>query len=193
MPINSNKGFSMIEILVALVILAIGLLGMASLMLNSLQTSQSAALRSAATLAAYDLIERMRSNTDEEVLKNPTYITGGLKTFSQLATGAPSTPDACNQMTAKDLAKCQQQVWARDLLAKERAILPDNTLVLVKTNGTVTTAGVTQFRLYCIAILWEDNGGRDVTGAGDEACGQPISSSFTGNKPWTFYEVKVLL
>jgi len=52
-------GFTLIEILVALVILTIGLLGVAGLQLRSLQTSHSSFERSIATLQARDLVERM--------------------------------------------------------------------------------------------------------------------------------------
>ena len=52
-------GFTLIEILVALVILSIGLLGVAGLQLRSLQTSHSSFERSIATLQARDLVERM--------------------------------------------------------------------------------------------------------------------------------------
>lgn len=61
-PRNRMKGFTLIEVMVAVVILAIGLLGMATLMIQSLQSSESAYSRSQATLLAYDIIDRMRSN-----------------------------------------------------------------------------------------------------------------------------------
>lgn len=56
------RGFTLIEVMVAVVILAIGLLGMATLMMQSLQSSESAYSRSQATVLAYDIIERMRAN-----------------------------------------------------------------------------------------------------------------------------------
>jgi type IV pilus assembly protein PilV len=43
-------------------VLAIGLLGMATLMMQSLQSSESAYSRSQASLLAYDIIDRMRAN-----------------------------------------------------------------------------------------------------------------------------------
>lgn len=52
----------MIEVLVALVVLAIGLLGVAALQLTSLRSNHSSAMRSQATFLAYDIIDRMRAN-----------------------------------------------------------------------------------------------------------------------------------
>lgn len=53
---------SLLEVLVTIVILAIGLLGIAGLQANSIRNNQSAYLRSQATLLAYDVIDRMRAN-----------------------------------------------------------------------------------------------------------------------------------
>ncbi|WP_187672347.1 type IV pilus modification protein PilV [Zestomonas carbonaria] len=64
---RSTQGFTLIEVLVALVILAVGLLGMATLMMSSLQSSQSAYLRSQASVLAYDIVERMRANHTQAV------------------------------------------------------------------------------------------------------------------------------
>lgn len=62
---NNNRrqsGFSLIEVLVALVITTMGLLGLASLQLLSLRTQQNAFMRGQATQLNHDLIERMRGN-----------------------------------------------------------------------------------------------------------------------------------
>lgn len=56
------KGFTLIEILVALVVLSIGLLGLAGLQTISLRNNHSAYLRGQATLLAYDISDRMRAN-----------------------------------------------------------------------------------------------------------------------------------
>ncbi len=64
-------GFSLIEVLVAVVILAIGLLGIAGLQATSIRNNNSAYLRSQATILAYDIIERMRANNT--LAKNGSY------------------------------------------------------------------------------------------------------------------------
>jgi type IV pilus assembly protein PilV len=56
------SGFTFIEALVALVVLSIGLLGVAALQLTSLRSNHSASLRSQATLLASDMVDRMRAN-----------------------------------------------------------------------------------------------------------------------------------
>lgn len=59
---GAASGFSMIEVLVALVVLAIGLLGFALLQTMNLRFTQSANYRTQATNLAYDLLDQMRAN-----------------------------------------------------------------------------------------------------------------------------------
>ena len=59
---GSECGFSLLEVLVGLLILAIGLLGLAAMQMVSLRQNADAYLRSQATLQAYDIIDRMRAN-----------------------------------------------------------------------------------------------------------------------------------
>ncbi|WP_198145886.1 type IV pilus modification protein PilV [Desulfonatronovibrio magnus] len=59
---NRNYGFSLVEILISLAILAIGLLAIAGLQITSLRSNNSAYLYSQATFASYDIMDRMRAN-----------------------------------------------------------------------------------------------------------------------------------
>ena len=58
------KGVTLIEVLVAIVITSIGILGFASLQFLGLNSNQSAYYRSQASFIASDLSERMRANID---------------------------------------------------------------------------------------------------------------------------------
>jgi type IV pilus assembly protein PilV len=60
--LRKQRGFSMIEVLVTVLILAIGLLGLAGLQSTSLRSNHSAMLRSQATVLAYDIADRLRAN-----------------------------------------------------------------------------------------------------------------------------------
>lgn len=83
-----QSGFTMVEVLVALVVLAIGLLGIAALYLNSLQSGRTAIYRTQAVNLAADLADRIRANrtaqaaygtlfADAEVEVPGCYTTGG--------------------------------------------------------------------------------------------------------------------
>lgn len=56
---NKTKGFTLLEALVALVVLSVGLLGIAAMQLKAIQSSHVSYNRSIATLAAQDAIERL--------------------------------------------------------------------------------------------------------------------------------------
>jgi type IV pilus assembly protein PilV len=58
------SGFSLVEVLVALVVLAVGLLGTAALLLDSMSSSRNALERTHAVTLATDLAERIRANRD---------------------------------------------------------------------------------------------------------------------------------
>ena len=58
----SERGFTLLEVLVALVVLAVGMLGMAVLLVEGLQGSRSALEHTQAVNLASDIAERMRAN-----------------------------------------------------------------------------------------------------------------------------------
>lgn len=60
-PVN-QRGVGMIEVLVTVIIMAVGLMGLASLQMHNLKSVNGTEQRTLATLMAYDLAERIRSN-----------------------------------------------------------------------------------------------------------------------------------
>ncbi len=79
-----GRGFSLIEVLVALLVLAIGLLGLAALQAQGLRFNHDAYVRTQATHIAYDIVDRMRANNanvaaytaaDPNLLCDPTVST----------------------------------------------------------------------------------------------------------------------
>ena len=65
-----QSGFSLLEVLITLLITAIGLMGFAAMMLNSMKTNRTAMQRSVATAYAYDIIDCMRANRTAAVAGN---------------------------------------------------------------------------------------------------------------------------
>lgn len=59
---GKNKGFSLLELLIALLVFSMGLLGLAGLLVVSVKTNQSAYLRSQASFLAQGMADRMRNN-----------------------------------------------------------------------------------------------------------------------------------
>jgi type IV pilus assembly protein PilV len=65
--ISRESGFTMMEVLVAVVIVSFGLLGFASMLTKAIQDNRIAYMRSQATVLAYDITERMRANRSEAI------------------------------------------------------------------------------------------------------------------------------
>jgi len=60
--VGAGRGFTLVEVLVALVVLAVGMLGLAVLLVEGLQGSRTAIEHTQAVNLAADIAERMRSN-----------------------------------------------------------------------------------------------------------------------------------
>lgn len=61
--LKCQHGFSLVEVLVALLVLSIGLLGLAALQTTSLKYNTESYFRTQATYFVYDIVDRMRANS----------------------------------------------------------------------------------------------------------------------------------
>jgi type IV pilus assembly protein PilV len=59
---QAQTGMTLVEVLVTLVLISVGLLGVAALQLTTLKNTQESYVRSQAALLAADMLDRMRSN-----------------------------------------------------------------------------------------------------------------------------------
>ncbi|HEX5693062.1 MAG TPA: type IV pilus modification protein PilV [Arenimonas sp.] len=73
---RSQAGASLLEILIAVLILAIGLLGIAALQAVTLRNMQGSGDRSVAVIQAYAMFDMMRANRDDAL--DGSYDTAGL-------------------------------------------------------------------------------------------------------------------
>lgn len=62
-----QSGLSLIEVLITVVLVSIGLLGLAGLQLTSVRNSSSSSERFVATTLAQDILERMRANRNRAI------------------------------------------------------------------------------------------------------------------------------
>jgi type IV pilus assembly protein PilV len=73
MRIRRQSGLSLIEVLITVVLVSIGLLGLAGLQLTSVQNSNSSSERFIATTLAQDILERMRANRNRAIGPGKVY------------------------------------------------------------------------------------------------------------------------
>jgi type IV pilus assembly protein PilV len=65
---RSQRGVSLIEVMIAVFVTAIGLLGAAAMQLNALKYTDSSRMTSQASFIVYDIIDRIRANAEPTVL-----------------------------------------------------------------------------------------------------------------------------
>lgn len=139
-PLNRGmrecRGVGLIEILVTILILAIGLLGLAGLQGVSTRNNNSAYLRTQATTLAYDIVDAMRANLT--AARNGAY---------NINYGAsPSSADA--------IAQAELTTWRANITA----ILPTGTALTAAQQSQITQGANNTFT---INIRWDDSRGAD--------------------------------
>jgi len=127
--VKSNKGFTLIEVLIAVLVLSIGLLGLASLQANGLRSNFGAYARSQAVILANDMADRIRAN--------PT------ATASYNNINGPVADPGClvADCNTTDIAFHDTAEWYASL----QSTLPNGT-------GTVTGNGT----LFTVSVMWDD-------------------------------------
>lgn len=140
---SRQSGFTLIEVLVAVVILSVGLLGVASLQVQGLKNNQSAYLRSQATLLAYDMADRMRTNSTRA-------IAGDYDDFDSLSS-VPSDPGCISGAigcSPANLADTDLFEWARRLngTAESTILLPDAQGKIIRGANN----------LFTIQVIWNE-------------------------------------
>lgn len=135
----SNPGFTMMEVLVTIVVLSIGLLGLANMQSRSIQYSQHAYYHGIAAQQARDMADRMRSN-----------IQGVLAGFYDNINGIPAAAPVCFDPNANCTTVEISQFDALQWNNANANILPQGT-------GTVTVGATPS--LFNIQVSWQTSEG----------------------------------
>ena len=148
------RGFSLIEVLVALLVLSIGLLGLAMLQIQGMRFTTDSYQRTQATLLAYDLMDRMRANK-----------VGADAGAYCLTTAAPADP--CNTTASPALNDCgdiggcttKEDLAAYDLYKwyqlQASHLSVSATPSSITRQSVVTASGASIWR-YTITMRWNE-------------------------------------
>ena len=105
----ASKGFTLLEVLIALLVFSLGLLGMAGMLSLSVKTTHVAYQRTQASFLAQAMADRMRANVLG--VWNGNYAVTG-----NAATGTPQTCTSASTCKVSDVAKRDLQIWDNQLL-----------------------------------------------------------------------------
>jgi len=158
----ASSGFTLLEVLIAIVVVAFGLLGLAGLQLFALKNNQSASARVAATSLASDMIDRMKANFQGVIAGN--YHAPDLTSY-----GGPAVP-TCNTVagcTPAELAQHDLLEWT----TRVAAALPGGVGIVCSDptpNDAAPTptppaltgcapAATSDLPLYAVKIWWVDD------------------------------------
>ena len=140
-----ERGLSMFEILITILVVSIGLLGLAGLQFAGLRAANSAQEHTLATLLAQDIEERIRANTAAAVAS----------AYNNVTLDSTSSPAAVDCVTANctdtQMANFDIYQWYRLIVptAGDKTRLPDAAIIITSNDGTT----------FQINIQWGDPSG----------------------------------
>ncbi|MEQ1801311.1 MAG: type IV pilus modification protein PilV [Gammaproteobacteria bacterium] len=134
------KGFTLVEVLVALVVMSVGMLGIAALYLEGLRAGRTALYRTTAVTLAADMADRIRANRNAGI--------------AYQGTGPGADGDCVNgaaDCTAEALAADDWSDWSNLLAAQ----LPEG------SSGEVQVDPAAPAATYTITVAWPEIGQED--------------------------------
>ena len=181
------RGFSLIEVMVALIIIAVGMLGIAKMQALALSTTESSGTRSLVAIEAASLAASMHANRDYWVQGPPPpqtnidVATTGPATYSTNidvaalsatpSCGAP-TQSACTTGNAQQIAAYDVQQWATAL-----AQVVPAARATINCNNTGTPLSCT------IQIVWQEN----VTSTSNTTAAASSGANLLNSPVYTLY------
>ena len=145
---GKQKGFTLIEILITVIVLSIGLLGLAGLQISGLRANISSEARSKASLLANDIAERMRTNPlgvqNDDADADNQY--ANISTSDQNCNNLPETfcsnynngaAHSAENCTPAEMAVFDAWVWACGMPKADNVVPEGVTNILNEGSGTV--------------------------------------------------------
>ena len=133
---NKQQGFTLLEVLIALLVLSIGLLGLAALQTTGLRSNEMASMRTTSTMLAYDISDRMRANAQGIIDGDYVIDTG--------AVAGTVTDCTSNDCTTSQLANYDLSQWKTAV-----ATLPGGLADITQDAGPPLT--------HTITVRWDEN------------------------------------
>jgi type IV pilus assembly protein PilV len=138
-PDTRLRAFSLVEVLIALIVLSVGMLGIAGLYVHSMQAGRTSLFRHHAVTLAGDVADRIRANPKAGIAYVDTGPEAGTDEYGCVAGVSNCTRE---QMAAQD-----KFLWDR----QAQATLPEGDVIVSYDNGVVPA-------MYTVIISWQEAG-----------------------------------
>ncbi|MBI3560303.1 MAG: type IV pilus modification protein PilV [Gammaproteobacteria bacterium] len=152
---NHSQGFTLLEVMIALVIFSIGLIGLAGLQSLSLQNNQVAYARTMATILAYDMADRIHNNRI------------GAASGSYAVTTMPASATSCITSSCTPAVLATYDLYQWDQTVRHTQNNPAAQNELFNALGYITRNG----SVYSIYIAWDE--ARNGTATSSGICAAP--------------------
>ena len=151
--ITNDSGFTLIEVLVALLIVALGMLGNAMLQLQGMKNSNDAYLRSQIGLFAYDVADKIRANRECQ----NAYLAQGFFTAASPYIVGTSAAGACDHASPLGNAGMNNEIACMGAML-EQGLPPGSQASLFSQN--VAPAGASRnINIFTFRVVWTDRDG----------------------------------
>lgn len=145
--IRPSSGFTLLEVMIALVIFSIGLLGLAGMQSAGMRNNQISYARTVATQLAYDMADRIRNNPGN-----------GINYAAVAPSNNPNCITAAGGCTAAQMAGFDRDEW--------NTALADPSSPLKNARGFITLNN----NIYTISVGWDEG----LTGNPPANCNLPL-------------------
>ncbi len=154
---NSN-GFTLLEVMIAVFIIAIGLLGIAALQVTAIKNNHTANIRTQASELIYNLADRIRANIDGAVAGN--YIANVAPGVAYNCIDDFTGTTTANTCSANEIAQADLDQWFT-LAADSMALVSGagNTDITCTDSNVGDADACTRGSQMTISITWNEHDG----------------------------------
>lgn len=140
---SQSRGFTLLEVLIAIIVLSFGLLGMAGIQVVGIKNTYDANARTLAVQQAYDMADRIRANA----------VGAAAGAYDNLPATLPATipaDPACitSGCTANQLRDYDQRIWNTN----NQNMLPSGTGAVAVVGGSAAPN-----KQYMITVMWNES------------------------------------
>ncbi len=197
--LSAQRGFSLLEVLITVLVLAIGLLGLAALQLSSANATQEGYMRAQATALADAVSSRMLANADfvgadPDNLLNGAADSGNYERWCRYGSAPIAFAQACPvgggcACTGAECTSAERIVFDKRQICEaglQRRSLPDGEIGITCWDNSSVVDGdaCSPGSRYTLYVAWTPAVRTDTTGgeglSNDNFCHQPVSSGGMG-------------